>query len=144
MFKIPDLDTRKNHTKYLIKKFDESTSKIIENKHLRGKLLYYFHCCLVSVIFLIILFGSINIYFFISLTLWIIIMFLHLYFRGCIFIRIERELFDDKSWKGIWTYFFSVLECYGYNVTDNISNSIFICSAILFSSIFFMKFIYFI
>lgn len=144
MFTIPDLNTRKKHTKYLIKKFDESTGKIIENSKLRGKILYYFHCFIVSTIFLIILFGSINVYFFISLALWIIIMLLHLYFGGCIFIRIERELFDDKSWKGIWTYIFNILEHYGYTITDNISNNIFICIAILLSSIFFMKMIYFI
>ena len=144
MFKIPSLDDRKNHTEYIIKKFDDSTSKIIKNKKLRGNLLYYFHLFFVSFIFLIILFGPINIYFFISLIIWIFIMLLHLYFGGCIFIRIERELLDDKSWKGIWTYFFNILEYYDYKITDNISNSIFVCASILISFIFFIKMIYFI
>lgn len=144
MFKIPNLDDRKNHTKYIINKFDNYTSKIIKNKKLRGKLLHYFHIFFVGIIFLIILFGPINIYFFISLLIWIVIMLLHIYFGGCIFIRIERELLDDKSWKGIWSYFFNMLEYYGYKFTHNISNSIFICIGILISFIFFIKIIYFI
>jgi len=143
MFKIPDLDTRINHTKYLINNFDKLTDKIIKDKKIKGGILYFFHSCLVISVFLILLFGSINIYFYISLLIWIIIMILHIYFGGCIFIRIERELLDNKSWKGLWTHIFDFLEYMGYEITNDFSNNIFICVAIIICFVIFIKMVYY-
>lgn len=143
MFKIPDLDTRKTHTKYLINKFDKLTEKITQDKKIKGCILYFFHSCLVIPVILTLLFGSINIYFYISLLIWIIIMFLHVYFGGCIFIRIERELLDNKSWKGFWTHIFDFLEYMGYEITNDFSNNIFVCMSIIICFVIFIKMIYY-
>jgi hypothetical protein len=145
MFKIsfPDLETRKIHTRNAIEKFNLLTENLIKDKLLRCGLLYFFHIFIVGSTFLIILFSPINIFFYIFLLIWLIIMLMHIYFGGCIFIRIERELLDDKSWKGIWTHLFDILEYFGYEITNEFSNNIFICMAIIICFIIFLKFIYF-
>lgn len=145
MFKmpLPDLETRKKHTKYAIEKFNILTEKIIKDKLLRGGLLYFFHLFIVGSTFFIIIFSQLNIFFYISILVWLIIMIMHLYFGGCIFIRIERELLNNKSWKGIWTHLFDILEYFGYEITDKFSNNIFICIAIIICFTIFFKFIYF-
>lgn len=70
-------------------------------------------------------------------------MILHIYFGGCIFIRIERELLDNKSWKGIWTHIFDFLEYMGYEITNDFSNNIFVCMAIIICFVIFIKMIYY-
>lgn len=140
---IPNVDTRKEHTKYLINVFDKLSERIISDKKTRGYILFTFHFVLVYSALLIIFFSKLNIYFYISSLLWIIIVYLHIYFGGCIFIRIERELLDDKSWKGIWTYLFYTLEYIGYKLSDKDINNIFIFTGIIISFIVFLKFIYY-
>ena len=126
MFRLPDLDIRKEHTKVVIQRYERFLDKIIKNKKIKANLTFFLHILIVVVPFFILIFRPVDIYFYISLILWILIVFLHFYFNGCIFIRIERELMEDKTWKGIWTYIFYIFDYFKISVTNNISNYLFI------------------
>jgi hypothetical protein len=139
MFKTPDLVVRKQHTKYIIEKYQTYIQKLFTETNFQIYATYFLHGIIVFLPFYILLFKSLNIYFYISLIVWVIIIFLHLYFNGCIFIRIERELTKNKKWKGIWTYLFDFLEFIGITVTDKLANNIFICWGIIFSLFIFLK-----
>lgn len=133
MFKFPDLDTRKQHTKKVIQKYESLLNKITKNKKVKVNITYILHLLFVVLPCFILVFKQINIYFYISLIIWILIVSLHFYFNGCIFIRIERELMEDKTWKGIWTYIFYIFDYLKINVTSTLSNFIFILWGISFT-----------
>ena len=146
MFRIvfPNLEARKKHTKYVIEKFNILTEKLIKDKLVRFGLVYSFHIICICCTILTLIFSPINFFFYIQLLVWLMIMLMHIYFSGCIVIRIERELLEDKTWKGVWTYVFDILEMFGYEITNEFSNNIFICVAIIICFIIFLKLIFFI
>jgi hypothetical protein len=139
---IPDLETRKRHTKQIIKNYGLFLEKITKNKTLKIYITYLIHILIVIFPLFIIVFKRIDLYFYISVILWILIMCFHFYFNGCIFIRIERELMEDKTWKGIWTPLFYILNIFNVETTSNLANSIFICWGILLTMFIFLKLLF--
>ena len=69
--------------------------------------------------------------FYLSGLTWVIICGLHVYHNGCIFTRIERELWQSKDWLGPWVLPFYCLERIGISVTSGLANNIFVCWGIL-------------
>jgi len=106
MFSFPftDIETRKNHTKLVIKNASEFLNSITNNANISGYILLYIHILLVGLPLIYIFIGSVNIYYYLSVLFWLFIMVLHFYFHGCIFTKIERNLWDSKKWYGPWTY----------------------------------------
>jgi len=139
MFNIPDLDTRKQHTTYVIQTYNKFLDKITKNKNVKLNITFFFHSLFVIIPLFILIFSSIDIYFYISFILWILIVLLHFYFNSCIFVRIERELMEDKTWKGIWTYLFNTLEYFNINITKQFANFIFMTCGFLFTHSIFIK-----
>jgi len=140
---MPDLVVRKQHTNYIIEKYQKYIQKMFKENIFQIYTTFFLHGIIVFFPFYILLFKSLNFYFYISLIIWLLIMVLHLYFNGCIFIRIERALTKNKKWKGIWTYLFDILEYFGITVTDKLADNIFVCWSICFSLFIFLKIIFF-
>lgn len=142
---INSLEKRKQHTEYIVKNAVDFTTLFIKNKKVSGYFVIFIHIFigLLSLIYLI-FFKDMDYLFYSYLLLWIIIFFLHFYFNGCIMIRIERELIEDKKWCGAWTPLFSLLENYfKLRITNKMANNIFICTGILIIVGIFLKFLYY-
>ena len=126
-----DLETRKKHTKSVIKFFKDNMYKINPNHEINGMLVLILHWICVGVPLLGVFLFELNWKFYLSSLVWIIICFLHLFHNGCIFTRIERELWDCKDWYGPWILPFTILEKLGVEVTSGLANNTFICWGIL-------------
>ena len=69
--------------------------------------------------------------FYLTVLCWIIVILCHFYFNGCILIRIERYLWDTKTWYGQWTPLYNLLKKYDIELTKNLLNNLFICGGII-------------
>lgn len=126
-----DLETRKKHTKSVIKFFKDNMYKINPNHEINGMLVLILHWICVGVPLLGVFLFELNWKFYLSSLVWIIICALHLFHNGCIFTRIERELWGCKDWYGPWILPFTILEKLGVEVTSGLANNTFICWGIL-------------
>lgn len=134
-----DIGTRKKNTEIIIRIVKETMYTFNQDHVMNGFYVLLVHWIACAIPSFIIITGQINIYFYLSSLCWICIFVAHLYFKGCIFTRIERELWLDKSWYGPWVFPFKMLESYGVNVTPNLSNNIFICWGIILTIFVFLK-----
>jgi hypothetical protein len=139
---IPDIETRKKHTELIVEKTSEYLNKITNNGNISGNIVLMLHWSIVSISMLYLVVGKINIYFYLSMAFWFIIMILHLYFHGCICIKIERNLWNKKDWKGPWGYLIKILEMMNVEITNKLLNNIFNCWGILFTMFILLKIIY--
>ena len=126
-----DLETRKKHSKSVIKFFKDNLYKINPNHEINGMLVLILHWICVGVPLLGVFLFELNWKFYLSSLVWIIICALHLFHNGCIFTRIERELWGCKDWYGPWILPFTILEKLGVEVTSGLANNTFICWGIL-------------
>jgi len=139
---IPDIETRINHTNWVVEKTSEYLNKFTNDSNVSGNILLIIHWTIVSFSMLYILLGQINIYFYVSVLIWFVIMILHFYFHGCICIKIERNLWNMKEWKGPWGYLIKLLELMNVEMTNKLLNNIFNCWGILFTMFILLKIIY--
>jgi hypothetical protein len=142
---IHDLEIRKRNTEFIIKEATDFFNLFIPNKKTVGILLVLLHNVVgLFVLLYMVIFKDIDILFYVCLIFSIGISCMHFYFNGCILIRLERELLDDKKWCGVWTILFNFLEKF-FNIKMNtkLANNIFICVMILLYCSIFIKFLYY-
>jgi hypothetical protein len=139
---LPDIETRKKHTNLVINQSSYILNAITNDANKSAYILLYFHILLVGLPLLYIFFGKVNVYYYLSVLFWFLIMFLHFYFHGCIFIKIERNLWDVKEWYGPWLYVWKCLDIMGIEITNKLANNIFICWGIFLILFIFLKTIY--
>ena len=48
------------------------------------------------------MFGPIDTYYWIFMAINAILVLSNIYFKGCLFLKTERYLFNDKEWYGLW------------------------------------------
>lgn len=51
-----------------------------------------------------------------GVALWALVVAAHVFFDGCLLIRIERSLLNDDSWIGFWSLVFEPLEAMGFRM----------------------------
>jgi hypothetical protein len=136
------IETRKKHTKNITNYVEDSLFKVTNNNALSGYIVFILHNMLTLATVAYILVGDINWIFYVSYIL-VITMFLgHMYFAGCIITRIERTLWKSNEWNGPWITIFRPLEMVGIEMTRGLANSIFNCSAIILSMVWFLRLLY--
>lgn len=53
----------------------------------------------------------------IGVALWIVVAAAHVFFDGCLLIRVERKLLDDPAWLGFASLIFEPLQALGLDMT---------------------------
>ena len=94
------LETRKKVTKETIRIIENMFLKLTDSKINAALLLISLHYFLVSLTVAHIYFGNKNIYFYISVVIYLLIVILHFYFNGCILTKTERALLNNNEWYG--------------------------------------------
>lgn len=136
------LEDRKKHTRYLTDNTRDLLFKITNNHVKSAYYLVISHWIITGIPLMYIIFGDVNLFFYLSCLMWISIFIIHFYFAGCICTRIERELWNTKDWWGPWIFFFTPLESTGVKITRNLADNIFICWGICLGMIGFLKILY--
>lgn len=142
MFPFPNIETRKQHTKIAVKKSSEFLNIITNSPNKSAYILLYIHVILVGLPLIYIFIGNVNIYYYLSVLFWLLIMSLHFYFHGCIFTKIERYLWNSKEWYGPWTYIWQGFNFLGVEITGKFADNIFICWGTFLILFITLKFIY--
>lgn len=96
-----------------------------------GALTFFFHNYVVGIPVLMVLFGPVNRWYYASFAFIMMLLPLHLYYNGCVFIRLERALLGERNWKGMWTVPFSGAHRAGYTLTKNTESNIYTATAII-------------
>ena len=151
------VEKRKEHSKIIIEKISNFLYKITGNNSISAYILILFHWFITGIAIAYILFGSIDKWFIISVIIWILMVLMHFYFNGCILVRVEKALLEDrtanacsdnasanscKKWWGPWIFPFTFLENYfNIKMTGRLANNIFISWGILFSTYILYKWI---
>ena len=97
---------RKNIANNIFTFFERKLFLITKNNIKSGYIIMIFHYSVIFIIFNLLLSKNIS-KFYTGTILWTILIFLHLFFNGCIFIRLERYLWEDSNWVGPWNILLS-------------------------------------
>lgn len=95
-----ELEERKKYTKYVIEEVENFLLKFVDKKGYAGLVVVGFHYFLIVISVTYIMFGSVNIFYYICSLLYLLIIILHFICGGCILTRIERSLLETKEWYG--------------------------------------------
>jgi hypothetical protein len=145
------LETRKENTKIIIQKIRELLYKITGNDIISAYILILIHWLVTGVAIVYILFGPVDKWFVLSVSVWISMVLMHFYFNGCILVRVEKALLEnnsiantddanEKKWWGPWIFPFTLLEKYfNIKMTGRLANNIFMSWGLLFSGFIMFK-----
>jgi hypothetical protein len=126
------LENRKNNTEIISYFIINNLNKITNNnKTYSFYILVFLHYTFILITFIYFILSDINYKFYISILIILCIFILHFYFRGCILIRVERKLLNNKEWYGIWNFIIFPLKFIGFDITSGLINNIFICFGII-------------
>lgn len=138
------LENRKKNTDIIINLIIKKLNKLTNNNEVYSfYILFILHYFLILITFICCLFSPINYSFYISVFIVLCIFILHFYFGGCILIRTERKLLNDKEWYGIWNFIIIPLKFIGVEINYGLINNIFICFGIMALFFILMKILFF-
>ena len=118
--------------------------KLNQNNEINGIIVFILHCLIIGFFALNAIFGKVDHIYLFGILILLGVVFFHLLFRGCIFIKIERKLLDTKDWYGPWTFLFNSVEYYfNDKLSINLKNNIFICWGIIISTLLLLKIVFY-
>ncbi len=119
------LEYKKQITNTLTNKVEKFLYKYTRNNTISGYILAMVHWLIMFLVYLYILLGDINTLFYLCCIFLLITYILHLYFSGCILIRIERKIWNTEKWWGIWTILFLFMQSIGIPITKLLTTNIY-------------------
>ena len=130
-----NIEYRKKYTEYKIFKLHDFFLSIFSDKNTAGWFSTIFLHYLPHLLFFILFLSHpFNLMF---VIVWVFGFFLHIFFKGCIHLRLERALFDNKKWIGPYC----ILKHLGIDITKgNIKKSLYLGLTVILI-IYFIKFI---
>jgi hypothetical protein len=110
------LETRKTNTKYIVKTisefilsfFKEVDTHVDVDVTTRKKIgygIFVLHLLFGTLLIIKLVFNKINIFYVFYTGIWLSILFLNYYFHGCILVKIEKYILQDKFWNGPAEFF---------------------------------------
>ena len=95
-----DLETRKKYTKCIVERVSNTMLYFINNKIVAGWIVVIIHIIFGIYVIFNLITKEVNNIFHIYTFIWTMIIYSNYYFNGCILARIEKEIFQNKSWFG--------------------------------------------
>lgn len=95
-----ELEKRKENTEWSVKQIENFFLNFTNTREYAGLILVGVHYLVLVSAISCLFFGEINVYYYISLSFYLLCILLHYYYNGCILTRTERRLLDAKTWYG--------------------------------------------
>ena len=102
---IMEWSHRKKQCESIVLFIQKNLYKLTNDDEISGFLIFLIHYYLVGYTWFYIAVGPIDWVFFASVLFYIVLFITNEYFRGCILIKTERKLFNDRTWLGPWMGF---------------------------------------
>lgn len=110
---VPSLEDRKRHTKWVLNALVRGCLLLHPNKQVAAHLIAPTHgLCAIGLVLWLILAPARGAIYVVCAVWWIIVLGLHIYFNGCILVRLERRLLDSTSWTGPWAPVLALVRLY--------------------------------
>ena len=120
-------------TKYKLRQY------ISHNDRVNGFVLFLLHLILQIIVYFALITCPIHSTKFVgAVVLWVFILLSNVCFRGCILLKLERYLWNTKTWYGPMYLF-----CKDSYMTSNLANNFFICQQIIVVTIVFLRILFF-
>ena len=135
------LQSRKQNTNFIIDKTIQFLQLFNKDDYLNFLIVISIHILIViTIIFGLYLFPM-GFTFYLILFCWLLLIVFHLYFNGCIFIKIERKLLNSPSWYGLWYILLNNFKNITLLNKIKLANSLSITGYLIISCIIFYKII---
>jgi|AACY02.1.fsa_nt_gi hypothetical protein len=135
MFNVFNTEDRKQYTKDKINKIAYLLVSIFKSENLAAwYVVFFLHYIPHAIIFSLFLYYPFNLSFSI---VWLVGLVLHLFFNGCIHIRLERNLFNDKKWSGPY----HILENFDIELNTETMNKYLYVGLTIITAIYIIKYI---
>lgn len=118
-----------NNQENINKLSEEILFKFTKNNITSGIVVALFHYFGFLLIAYKVIFGEIDYLYYYYVFLWIIVVIGNVIFKGCILMRIERYLLNNKDWFGMWELLFYPLNKLGIEISRDNKKNIFIFTA---------------
>ena len=102
-------ENRQNLVNYLINIFIKFISLLNINEKYAPKILYFFHIIFWSFLNIYLLLFPVDIIWKLLFFMFIFAIFMHIYFKACILVLMERQLYEDKNINGFWDDLFKLI-----------------------------------
>ena len=136
---MSSLEYKKELINNLTKNIENFLFQYTKNNALSGYIVTMIHWLVMFVLYLYILLGDVNIIFYMCCIFLLLTYILHLYFSGCVLIRIERQLWNTDKWWGIWTIFFLFIQKLGIPITKTVTEYTYTLWSIFLSIVILLK-----
>ena len=100
MFKAT-IPLRKNVSGKIFEIFEKYLFMITGNNKISGYIVVFFHYLFVMFLYLLLISQNM-VYYIIGSIGWVLLILAHIFFNGCLFIRLERYLWKTNKWYGPW------------------------------------------
>ena len=136
---MSSLEYKKELINNLTKNIENFLFQYTKNNALSGYIVTMIHWLVMFVVYLYILLGDVNIIFYMCCIFLLLTYILHLYFSGCVLIRIERQLWNTDKWWGIRTIFFLFIQKLGIPITKTVTEYTYTLWSIFLSIVILLK-----
>lgn len=114
---------------------DKLRQYLSHNDRINGFVLFLLHFILQILVYFALLTSPIcSAKFMCAVVFWVLILLTNVYFRGCILLKMERYLWNTRSWYGPMYLF-----CDDHYMNNNLANNFFICRQVLVITIIFLR-----
>jgi hypothetical protein len=127
----------KSRIKYILEYAEQALKLFSDNNKLNGFLVFLVHLFIQIASFCLLIFYHIGPLFYSVIFIWIGILLSNIYFRGCILTKIERHLWQTKTWFGPF-----FLYCDLFHLTSTLLHNLFICKIICIITIIFLRILF--
>lgn len=100
MFKT-SIPIRKKIAKEIFEIFEKTLFIFTGSNQISGYIVVFFHYLFVMFLYLLLISQN-KYYYILGAISWLLLILAHLFFNGCIFIRLERYLWNTNRWFGPW------------------------------------------
>lgn len=115
------------------------TLYISHNNRFNGFIVFIIHFLLqIFVYFVLVTYPIYSTCFYLALCVWTIIIVSNFYFKGCIMLKLERYLWNTKTWYGPILMF-----CDTCDMSPTTVNNFFICRQLIVITIVFMRILFY-
>ena len=116
--------TRKKYTNQIINNSVCAFKNVCGNKKKGATLMIFLHL-FGGLLIALMLFSNDPILNIVGSIMWFLIIIFHLFFDGCILVRIERNLLENKDWVHIWGILFKGIAFLGKKLNRSEKNKIY-------------------
>jgi len=118
---------------------DNLKSYISHNNQFNGFIVFIIHLLLqILVYFVLLTYPIYSTCFYLAFSLWAFIIISNFYFKGCILLKLERYLWNTKTWYGPFYMF-----CDTCDLSSTTVNNFFICRQLIVITLVFMRILFY-